>query len=96
MARMGESGAGPAELCADLNLAVGSNEAFSCWSGGTGTRTKLPGVGKISHRAWFSPEEYKKLYEAARRRANSPKNPRYKGNRDSFTTEEEPPTEPEE
>jgi integrase len=34
--------------------------------------------GKISHRAWFSPEEYKKLYEATRRRANSPKNPRYK------------------
>jgi len=31
--------------------------------------------GKISHRAWFSPE---KLYEATRRRANSPKNPRYK------------------
>jgi integrase len=34
--------------------------------------------GKISHRAWFSPEEYKQLYEATRRRANSPKNPRYK------------------
>jgi len=34
--------------------------------------------GKISHRAWFSPEEYKKLYEATRRRAHHPKNPRYK------------------
>jgi integrase len=34
--------------------------------------------GKISHRAWFSPEEYKKLYEATRRRAHAPKNPRYK------------------
>jgi integrase len=34
--------------------------------------------GKISHRAWFSPEEYKKLYEATRRRAQRPKNPRYK------------------
>jgi integrase len=34
--------------------------------------------GKISHRAWFSPEEYKKLYEATRRRARNPKNPRYK------------------
>src|SRR6202167_330588 len=34
--------------------------------------------GKISHRAWFSPEEYKKLYEATRRRARSPKNARYK------------------
>ncbi|MGD0872635.1 MAG: site-specific integrase [Bryobacteraceae bacterium] len=34
--------------------------------------------GKVSHRAWFSPEEYKKLYEATRRRAHAPKNPRYK------------------
>ncbi len=25
--------------------------------------------GKVVHRAWFSPEEYKKLYEATRRRA---------------------------
>jgi integrase len=34
--------------------------------------------GKVSHRAWFSPEEYKQLYEATRRRARTPKNPRYK------------------
>src|SRR5580658_9355006 len=34
--------------------------------------------GKISHRAWFSPEEYKKLYEATRKRVQHPKNPRYK------------------
>ncbi|MBK9131237.1 MAG: site-specific integrase [Gammaproteobacteria bacterium] len=33
---------------------------------------------KISHRAWFSPEEYKKLYEATRRRAEKPINPRWK------------------
>ena len=33
---------------------------------------------KISHRAWFSPQEYKKLYEATRKRARDPKNPRYK------------------
>jgi integrase len=33
---------------------------------------------KISHRAWFSPEEYRKLYEATRKRAHEPKNPRYK------------------
>ena len=33
---------------------------------------------KISHRAWFSPEEYKKLYEATRKRARAPLNPRYK------------------
>ena len=34
--------------------------------------------GKISHRAWFSPEEYKKLYEATRKRAHHPLNNRYK------------------
>jgi integrase len=34
--------------------------------------------GKISHRAWFSPDEYKKLYEATRKRMQHPKNPRYK------------------
>lgn len=33
---------------------------------------------KISHRAWFSPEEYKKLYEATRKRAHEPKNERYR------------------
>ena len=32
---------------------------------------------KISHRAWFSPEEYKKLYEATRERAQHPKKKRY-------------------
>jgi len=34
--------------------------------------------GKITHRAWFSPEEYKRLYEATRQRAKHPKNPRWK------------------
>lgn len=33
---------------------------------------------KISHRAWFSPEEYKKLCDATRKRAQNPKKPRYK------------------
>ncbi|MBZ5564574.1 MAG: phage integrase SAM-like domain-containing protein [Acidobacteriia bacterium] len=33
---------------------------------------------KISHRAWFSPEEYKKLYEATRKRAREPKLARFK------------------
>ncbi len=33
---------------------------------------------KVSHRAWFSPEEYKKLYEATRKRAHEPKQSRYK------------------
>lgn len=34
--------------------------------------------GKISHRAWFSPSEYKQLYEATRERAKNPKNPRWR------------------
>lgn len=34
--------------------------------------------GKIRHRAWFSPEEYKRLYEATRARAKAPKKRRWK------------------
>ena len=34
--------------------------------------------GKVTHRAWFSPEEYKQLYEATRQRAAKPKNIRWK------------------
>lgn len=34
--------------------------------------------GKVSHRAWFSPEEYKLLYEATRERANDRANHRRK------------------
>jgi integrase len=34
---------------------------------------------KIGHRAWFSPEEYKQLYEATRKRAENPPKPRWKG-----------------
>jgi integrase len=34
--------------------------------------------GKISHRAWFSPEEYKKLYTATRKRVSDPKNQRWR------------------
>lgn len=34
--------------------------------------------GKISHRAWFSPEEYRQLYEATRKRANDKSNHRHK------------------
>jgi integrase len=34
--------------------------------------------GKISHRAWFSPEEYKQLYNATRARAKQPKKPRWR------------------
>ncbi len=35
-------------------------------------------AGKITHRAWFSPEEYKQFYEATRRRANNPSTKRWK------------------
>lgn len=35
-------------------------------------------AGKITHRAWFSPEEYKQLYEATRRRAQKPSTKRWK------------------
>lgn len=34
--------------------------------------------GKISHRAWFSPEEYKTLYKATRQRAEEPPKPRWR------------------
>jgi len=35
-------------------------------------------AAKVSHRAWFSPAEYKQLYEATRRRARNPKRPGHK------------------
>jgi integrase len=34
--------------------------------------------GKITHRAWFSPDEYKKFYEATRARAKKPKKERWR------------------
>ncbi len=34
--------------------------------------------GKIVHRAWFSPEDYKRLYEASRERAANPKKERWR------------------
>ena len=34
--------------------------------------------GKISHRAWFSPEEYKRLRDATRERARNPKTERWR------------------
>lgn len=33
---------------------------------------------KISHRAWFAPEEYKLLYKATRERVDNPKNKKFK------------------
>ncbi|MBI3677364.1 MAG: site-specific integrase [Proteobacteria bacterium] len=36
------------------------------------------GSTKISHRAWFSLEEYRKLYKATQKRANSPPKPRWR------------------
>lgn len=35
-------------------------------------------AGKIAHRAWFSPQEYRQLYRATRARAKSPKNNRWR------------------
>jgi hypothetical protein len=40
---------------------------------------------KISHRAWFSPEEYKQLYEATRRRALHPRSLALVGRRNRST-----------
>ena len=34
--------------------------------------------GKVEHRAWFSPDEYKALYEHTRKRADNPPNLRWK------------------
>jgi integrase len=34
--------------------------------------------GKIAHRAWFSPEEYKQLYEATRDRVENPRHNRHR------------------
>jgi integrase len=35
---------------------------------------------KVSHRAWFGPDEYRELYEATRRRARSPKHRAFRWN----------------
>lgn len=40
--------------------------------------------GKVSHRAWFSPDEYKRLYEATRERARNPLNERWRGECEQF------------
>ncbi len=34
--------------------------------------------GKVTHRAWFAPQEYRQLYQATRERAKNPKNNRWK------------------
>ena len=34
--------------------------------------------GKVTHRGWFSPDEYKQLYKASRERAKNPKNERWR------------------
>jgi integrase len=38
--------------------------------------------GKVVHRAWFSPDEYRQLYEATRRRARKPLNKRWREERE--------------
>ena len=41
-------------------------------------------ASKVSHRAWFSPEQYKELYKATRERAQNPKNLRWKKECEDF------------
>lgn len=40
--------------------------------------------GKVRHRAWFSPEEYKRLYEATRERARNPIKERWRPECEKF------------
>lgn len=40
--------------------------------------------GKVSHRAWFSPEEYNQLVEATRKRVENPPKPRWKAECEKF------------
>jgi integrase len=40
--------------------------------------------GKVGHRAWFSPDEYKRLYEATRERARNPLNERWRWECEQF------------
>jgi len=40
--------------------------------------TPYKASGKINHRAWFSPEEYKRLYKATGERAKNPKKERWR------------------
>jgi integrase len=40
--------------------------------------------GKVVHRAWFSPEEYKTLYQATRERARNPKKERWRKECENF------------
>jgi hypothetical protein len=46
--------------------------------------TPYKSSGKIVHRAWFSPAEYKQLYEATRARAAAPHHPRWKTETEDF------------
>ena len=55
------------------------------WANRKGWISALPDMsapykssGKVSHRAWFSPEEYKRLYAATRERARNPKTERWR------------------
>lgn len=46
--------------------------------------TPYKSSGKISHRAWFSPEEYRRLYQATRERARNPPNERWRPECEKF------------
>jgi integrase len=42
------------------------------------------GSGKVSHRAWFSPEEYRHLYQKTRERARNPSHPKWRWECEQF------------
>jgi integrase len=46
--------------------------------------TPYKASGKITHRAWFSEQEYKQLYQATRERAKNPRHPRWKDETKDF------------
>jgi integrase len=61
------------------------------WANRKGWIASLPDMtapykasGKVSHRAWFSPQEYKRLYEATRERAKNPRNERWRRQCETF------------
>lgn len=40
--------------------------------------------GKVAHRAWFSPDEYRQLYQKTRDRARNPEHPKWKWESEQF------------
>ena len=65
-----------------VTLRHGAEDCHPPWLAGIPTRpvAALPDQGKLSHRPWFSPAEYKQLYEATRAYAKAPFHEHYKWN----------------